>query len=179
MKQWNRAALQGSQIYGSPLQGTGNICSLQQVCACSVAAVVFDPRDCSLPGSSVHGILRARVLECVTTPSCRGLPSPGSEHTSPALPAESLLLGHQGSPLIGILASYYFATMSLLVMLLPHGIFNFLTHRSSHITTIHTNISVSKVFAPPAVATLASCFATIAWFFLERQRNPYFFSWRN
>ena len=24
-----------------------------------------DPMDCSLPGSSVHGILQARVLECV------------------------------------------------------------------------------------------------------------------
>jgi len=23
-----------------------------------------DPMDCSLPGSSVHGILQARVLEC-------------------------------------------------------------------------------------------------------------------
>ena len=25
-----------------------------------------DPMDCSLPGSSVHGIFQARVLECVT-----------------------------------------------------------------------------------------------------------------
>ena len=24
-----------------------------------------DPMDCSLPGSSVHGIFQARVLECV------------------------------------------------------------------------------------------------------------------
>ena len=28
-----------------------------------------DPMDCSLPGSSVHGILQARTLEWVTTPS--------------------------------------------------------------------------------------------------------------
>ena len=27
---------------------------------------VSDPMDCSLPGSSVHGILQARVLEWVT-----------------------------------------------------------------------------------------------------------------
>ena len=31
-----------------------------------------DPMDCSLPGSSVHGILQARTLEWVAMPSSRG-----------------------------------------------------------------------------------------------------------
>ena len=31
-----------------------------------------DPRDCSLPGSSIHGILQARILEWVAVPSSRG-----------------------------------------------------------------------------------------------------------
>ena len=31
-----------------------------------------DPIDCSLPGSSVHGILQARMLEWVAIPSSRG-----------------------------------------------------------------------------------------------------------
>ena len=31
-----------------------------------------DPMDCSLPGSSVHGILQARIVEWVTMPSSRG-----------------------------------------------------------------------------------------------------------
>ena len=31
-----------------------------------------DPMDCSLPGSSVHGIFQARVLEWVTISSSRG-----------------------------------------------------------------------------------------------------------
>ena len=31
-----------------------------------------DPRDCSLPGSSVHGILQARILEWVAMLSSRG-----------------------------------------------------------------------------------------------------------
>ena len=35
-----------------------------------------DPLDCSLPGSSVHGILQARVLECVTMPFSRGSSRP-------------------------------------------------------------------------------------------------------
>ena len=33
---------------------------------------VCDPMDCSLPGSSVHGILQARMLEWVAVPSSRG-----------------------------------------------------------------------------------------------------------
>ena len=31
-----------------------------------------DPMDCSPPGSSVHGILQAGILECVAMPSSRG-----------------------------------------------------------------------------------------------------------
>ena len=43
-----------------------------------------DPMDCSLPGSSVRGILQARILEWVAVPSSRGiLPTKGS---NPGLP---------------------------------------------------------------------------------------------
>ena len=35
-----------------------------------------DPMDCSLPGSSVHGILQARVLEWVAMPFSRGSSQP-------------------------------------------------------------------------------------------------------
>ena len=37
---------------------------------------LFDPVDCSPPGSSVHGILQARTLEWVTMPSSRGSSEP-------------------------------------------------------------------------------------------------------
>ena len=33
---------------------------------------LWDPVDCSLPGSSVHGILQARILEWVAIPFSRG-----------------------------------------------------------------------------------------------------------
>ena len=33
---------------------------------------LYDPMDCSPPGSSVHDILQARILEWVTMPSSRG-----------------------------------------------------------------------------------------------------------
>ena len=34
--------------------------------------ILCDPMDCSLPGSSVHGILQTRILEWVAMPSSRG-----------------------------------------------------------------------------------------------------------
>ena len=37
---------------------------------------LWDPLDCSLPGSSVHGILQARILEWVAMPSYRGSSQP-------------------------------------------------------------------------------------------------------
>ena len=38
-----------------------------------------NPMDCSWLGSSVHGILPARILEWVAMPSSRGFPDPGIE----------------------------------------------------------------------------------------------------
>ena len=60
-------------------------------CCCSVTKsypTPCDPIDCSPPGSSVHGILQARILEWVAMPSSRYLPDPGFKPvslTSPAL----------------------------------------------------------------------------------------------
>ena len=48
-------------------------------CVCLVAQsylTLCDPMDCSPPGSSVHGILQARILERVTMPSSRGSSQP-------------------------------------------------------------------------------------------------------
>ena len=49
--------------------------------ACYVASVVSDslqPYDYSPPGSSVHGILQARILEWVTIPFSRDLLTQGT-----------------------------------------------------------------------------------------------------
>ena len=40
-------------------------------CAKSLWSWLCHPEDCSLPGSSVHGILQARILEWVAMPSSR------------------------------------------------------------------------------------------------------------
>jgi len=47
--------------------------------------------DWDLPGSSVRGILQARILEWVPISFFRDLPDPGIEPESPALLADSLL----------------------------------------------------------------------------------------
>ena len=53
-----------------------------KACTCLRAKVtqscpaLCDPMDCSPPGSSVHGILQARILEWVARPSSRGTSRP-------------------------------------------------------------------------------------------------------
>ena len=51
----------------------------KHMCACSATQLYLtlcDPMDCSPPGSSVHGILQARILEWVAIPFSRGSSQP-------------------------------------------------------------------------------------------------------
>ena len=65
---------------------------------------LWDPMDCSSPGSSVHGISQARILEWVVTPfSGRSLPTPpplpeDQTQVSCALQADSILSEPPGKP---------------------------------------------------------------------------------
>ena len=65
-------------------------------------STLWNPMDCSPPGSSVHGILQAKISEGVAIPFSGGIfPTEGSNsHLSCLLhwQADSLLLGHLGSP---------------------------------------------------------------------------------
>ena len=60
-----------------------------------------DPTDCSLPGSSVHGILQTRILGWAVIPFSRGSSLPRDASWSPALQADPSpilpCLSHQGS----------------------------------------------------------------------------------
>ena len=58
------------------LSSSSSICWLSHTCACC------EPMDHSLPGSSVHGILQARILEWVAILSSRGSSLTGIESTS-------------------------------------------------------------------------------------------------
>ena len=46
--------------------------------------ILCNPMDCSLPGSSVHGIFQARILEWVAISFSMDLADPGIEPRSPA-----------------------------------------------------------------------------------------------
>ena len=59
---------------------------------------LFYPLDCSHPGSSVHRILEARIVEWVAIPFSRDLPNPGIESGSLALQVDSFLSGPPGKP---------------------------------------------------------------------------------
>ena len=48
---------------------------------------LYDPMDCSLPGSSVHGDSPGKILQWVAMPPPRDLPHPGMESKSPMSPA--------------------------------------------------------------------------------------------
>ena len=60
-----------------------------------------NPMDFSPPGSSVHGILQARLLKWVAIPFARGSqdPDPGIKLRSPALQADYLPSEPPGKPL--------------------------------------------------------------------------------
>ena len=60
-----------------------------------------DPLDSSLPGSSTHGILQARILEWVAILSPGDLSDAGIEPGSPALQADMLPSEPPGKFLIG------------------------------------------------------------------------------
>ena len=65
----------GAQVGGETAKGA-------QLCL-----ILCNPRDCSPQGSSVQGILQARILEWIAIPSSRG--SSGIEPGSPPLQADS------------------------------------------------------------------------------------------
>ena len=60
---------------------------------------LVDPMGYSLPGSSVHGILQARILEWVAISSPEDLPDPRIEPGSPELQAVSLPTELPGKPM--------------------------------------------------------------------------------
>ena len=77
-----------------PLNITRNLKSVR-VLAAQSCLTLCDPMDCSPPGSSVHGILQVRILEC---PSPGDIPKPEIESGFPTLQADSLPSEPPGKP---------------------------------------------------------------------------------
>ena len=59
------------EVLAAVFKGDAVLCLVTQSCLS-----LCDPTDCSPPGSSVHGILQARILEWVAMPSSRGSSPP-------------------------------------------------------------------------------------------------------
>ena len=84
-----------------------------------VCLTLCDHMDRSPPGSSVHGILQARILEWVAVPFSRDLPDSGIEPWSPALEADSLPSELAGEPLLS-LSYFLFELLSKNISYLLH-----------------------------------------------------------
>ena len=68
------------------------MCACVCMCVCARAQsclTLCDPWDCSLPGSSVHGIFQARILEWVAIVYSRGSSQPWIEPSSLVSPASA------------------------------------------------------------------------------------------
>ena len=70
------------------------------------ALTLGGPMDCSPPGSSVHEIFPARILEWVAIPFPGDIPHLGIEHKTPALQATTLPSEPPGKPKIRVLGIY-------------------------------------------------------------------------
>ena len=92
--------------WDSPGKNTGVSCHFLLQCmkmkseteVAQSCPTLSDPMDRSLPGSSVHGIFQARVLEWVAFPFSRGSFNAGIEPRSPALQVDSLSAEPPGKP---------------------------------------------------------------------------------
>ena len=94
---WVSSSHQVAKLSEFQLQHLGFIIWPAQCSAAdTIDWIYIDPMDCSPPGSSVHGVLRARVLEWVAMPSSRG----SSQPRSPTLQVYSLLSETPGEPIL-------------------------------------------------------------------------------
>ena len=86
------------------------MCSVTQSCL-----TLCYPADCSLPDSSVMGILQAWILELVAMPSSRASSQPRDQtQISPHCRQILYHLSHQGSPRILMWVTYPFSRRSSL-----------------------------------------------------------------
>ena len=64
---------------------SSDVCEVTQSCP-----ALCDPVDCSLPGSSLHGIFQARILKWVAISFSGDIPDPGIKSGSPTLRVDAL-----------------------------------------------------------------------------------------
>ena len=70
-----------------------------KVLVAQLCLTLWDPMDCSPPGSSVHGILQARILDWLAISFSRGSSRPSDWTQVSCIAGDTLPLSHQGSPI--------------------------------------------------------------------------------
>ena len=119
------------------------------VCVCAHSCqTLHDPMDCSPPGSSVHGILQARILEWIVISSSRGSSRPSDQTHISCLEGILYHMSHLETP--------FFYYIEILFCSKPH-IFKFHnlknfdphTHCETIIIIKIANIFISKLFFMP------------------------------
>ena len=68
---------------------------------------LWNPLDCSPPGSSVHGIFQARILEWIAISSSRGSSRPRDRNRVPALQTDTLPSETPGKPTSRTLGAFF------------------------------------------------------------------------
>ena len=104
-------------MYNRPLGSKGEGTWWQCVCVCVCVCVCAHAHTCtqscltpcypmgsSLPGSSIHGILQARIMEWAAMPSSRGSPHPEIEPRYPTLAGGFFTTAPPGKPLVIVIA---------------------------------------------------------------------------
>ena len=96
-------------LFMSPQIQNGDNNSTYRACMLSCLSHVrlCDPMDCSLPNSSVHGILQARIGSELPFPSAVDLPGLGIKPVSPALEGRFLTTEPPGKPCMSLLYLFY------------------------------------------------------------------------
>ena len=93
------------------------------MCVCVLSCLIlWDPMDCSLPPSFIHGIFQAGILEWVAIFYSRDLSSPGIELTfmaSPALAGRSCPTTPPGKPYLLSCVLYTYSLSCVLHFVTP------------------------------------------------------------
>ena len=114
-------------MYNRPLGRKGEAGYMVAVCVCVCVCVRMHtcaqlcltpcyPMGSSLPGSSIHGILQARIMEWAAMPSSRGSPHPEIEPTSPALAGGFFTTPPPGKPLVVIVIAIVLLRLCMFIV---------------------------------------------------------------
>ena len=89
-----------SLLFCSSLMLFSDLATEQQTFSRKVVSNSYGSMDCGLPGSSVHGISQARILEWVAIFFFRASSQPRIEPRSPAFRQILYYLSHQRNPIM-------------------------------------------------------------------------------